>query len=158
MEDQQAVWFTVPVMTGLLAYFWLGEFFGIREWAASVLCLVGVGLVTQPAVLFASGPDPNHQPGSHMTWGYGEAILGTFFGATALVIVRKMGKAASIMTSLFWFGGIDSLSMLLTIVADPRRGIRTDQLDAINILMLAGVSPQAFVVSERLAKPGLRLP
>lgn len=140
MEDQQACWFTVPVMTGLLAHFWLGESFGIREWMASVCCLVGVCLVTQPTAFFASGPDPDGGSSSHMAWGYAEALLGTFLGAAALVIIRRMGTQAPIMTSLFWFACIDSLSMLVTIAADKSQGIETAQLNATNIVLLSGAS------------------
>lgn len=145
MEDQQACWFTVPVMTGLIAYIWLGEAFGLREWLASLLCLIGVCLVTQPTALFAPSIDPDQgKQTSSLARGYAQALVGTFFGALALVIIRKIGNRASIMTSLFWFGCIDSLSMLLTIAADTTRGIRSDQLDAVNIALLAGVGSFTF--------------
>lgn len=140
MEDQQACWFTVPVMTGLIAYIWLGEAFGVRDWLASLVCLVGVCLVTQPTALFASGPDPDKGVETSLARGYAQALAGTFFGALALVIIRKMGARASIMTSLFWFGCIDSISMLLTIAVDNSRGIRKDQLNAGNIALLVAVS------------------
>jgi len=52
LGDATAVMFTNPAMTAVLAYFLLGESFGIADGLAMFLCFVGVIFIARPSSIF----------------------------------------------------------------------------------------------------------
>lgn len=100
--------------------------------------MLGVLLVIQPAAL--TGVKTTSSKSYNKAMGFTFAFVGTFLGALALVIVRRMGSKVSILTSLFYFGWISAFVMGLVMLVDETQRFPLQTLAASGVLLLTGVS------------------
>jgi len=86
-----------PVLTAILAGLVLGEGLRRREILSVGISLLGLLLVTRPAVLFGGGSSDLDPVASAI------AVLGAAFSACAYVTVRKIGTREHPLVIVFWF-------------------------------------------------------
>lgn len=84
LPDASVIQFTNPMWVVLMAAPLLGERIGRPEVIGGLLCLVGIGLIVQPAAIFGAG-------GAQLpTLGVVVAVLASVLTAVAYVAVRKL--------------------------------------------------------------------
>lgn len=86
-----------PVLTAILAGLVLGEGLRRREILSVAISILGLLLVTRPAILFGGGSSDLDPVASAV------AVLGAFFSACAYVTVRKIGTRENPLVIVFWF-------------------------------------------------------
>lgn len=139
------VFFLGPAFTAILAAIVLGEAFTLFDGICSVICLVGVILVSKPQFLFGQTDESNDTQATS-DWirllAIFCALLGAFMSAVAYVIVRKVGRGVHFMVHVVSFGSISTVGSLIGMFAFqepimPRSGYE------ISMLLLVGIS--AFI-------------
>ena len=101
--------FTVPIFATILGALVLREPTGWHRWAAVATGFAGVLIVAQPS-------------GSHFPlWGAGCALAGAFGTATVTILLRRIGRTESALTTVFWFSTLSvlPLSLLYAGAAQP---------------------------------------
>jgi len=73
-----------PIFAIIVAHFWSGERMGRGEWIALAASLVGVLLITRPAVLFGGAASGIHP------WHALIALMGAVFSGSAYATIRRM--------------------------------------------------------------------
>lgn len=84
LAESTLIQYMNPLFAILVAHWWFGERMGRGEWIALVASLVGVLLITRPALLFggvASGIHPGHAL---------IALMGAAFSGSAYATIRQM--------------------------------------------------------------------
>lgn len=139
------VFFLGPAFTAILAAIVLGEAFTLFDGICSVICLIGVILVSKPQFLFGQTDESNNTQATN-DWirllAIFCALLGAFMSAVAYVIVRKVGRGVHFMVHVVSFGSISTVGSLIGMFAFqepimPRSGYE------ISMLLLVGIS--AFI-------------
>ncbi|WP_235537502.1 DMT family transporter [Sphingomonas sp. Root1294] len=101
LSEATTIQFTVPMAATLLSAIILGEAVGWRRWIAVMIGFVGVLMLVQPGSV------------GLQSWGALLAIIGAFFTAGVLVLLRRIGQTEAALTTVFWF------SILSLIVVSP---------------------------------------
>ncbi|KAJ1920370.1 hypothetical protein H4219_001345 [Mycoemilia scoparia] len=110
LSDASVFFSTVPIMTALIAYFVLGEPYTLVDQIISVLCVLGVVLISKPASIFSTLPivgsyyniadasvtggllGGEQEDKVTKIWGACFSLAGAFCAATAYIIIRRIGK------------------------------------------------------------------
>ncbi|KAG1146709.1 hypothetical protein G6F37_000288 [Rhizopus arrhizus] len=145
LADATVVFFLGPAFTAILAAIVLGEAFTLFDGICSVICLIGVILVSKPQFLFGQTDESNNTQATSdwiRLFAIFCALLGAFMSAVAYVIVRKVGRGVHFMVHVVSFGSISTVGSLIGMFAFqepimPRSGYE------ISMLLLVGVS--AFI-------------
>ncbi len=95
LGDATVIHFMNPVLTGILAAFFLKEHADKRTWIGGVVSLAGVGVMTRPSFLFGAGRLPIET--------VLVALLGAASAAAAYVTVRHLRKTEAPMVVVFYF-------------------------------------------------------
>lgn len=95
LGDATVIHFMNPVLTGILAAFFLKERAEKKTWIGGLLSIVGVVVMTRPSFLFASG---RLEAQDVLI-----AMLGALFAAAAYVSVRALRKTEAPMVVVFYF-------------------------------------------------------
>ncbi|KAI8089574.1 EamA-like transporter family-domain-containing protein [Halteromyces radiatus] len=111
LADATVIFFLGPTFTAILAAIVLGESFTLFDGICSALCLVGVILVSKPEFLFGSnnGDFINEDASWTRILAILCSLLGAVMSAFAYVTVRRIGKGASYMVHVVYFGGISTV-------------------------------------------------
>ncbi|KAK9895265.1 hypothetical protein P389DRAFT_162066 [Cystobasidium minutum MCA 4210] len=150
VEGQQAVWYTRPLMTGIIGIFWPSKAGKPIEVFCSLVCLVGMLLILQPGTTSVG-----HLVTGHSIVGYAFAAGGTFCGATMFIIVGHVGKAASPATGLFYVGWICTGCMGLVMLLSPEQRISLGMLGTgttVLLLSIGGLNTFAMLLTSKAAQ------
>ena len=86
LAESTLIQYMNPVFAILVAHWWFGERMGRGEWTALVASMVGVLLITRPAILFGGAASGIH-PGHALI-----ALMGAVFSGSAYATIRQMPK------------------------------------------------------------------
>jgi drug/metabolite transporter (DMT)-like permease len=100
LADATAISFAKPLFMIVLAVLFLNEQVRWRRWSATAVGFVGVLIMVQPG-------------SSEIGFASGVALLGTFFVALVVVVVKKLAETESPLTILFSFGIISTSIMTI---------------------------------------------
>ncbi|WP_292880055.1 DMT family transporter [Nisaea sp.] len=98
LADATAISFAKPLFMIVLAVLFLNEKVRWRRWSATAVGFLGVLIMVQPG-------------GSEIGFASGVALLGTFFVALVVVLVKKLSATESPLTILFSFGIVSTSIM-----------------------------------------------
>lgn len=130
IADATAIGYGAPLMTVVLAVFFLGERVYIYRWSAVAAGLVGVIVILSDYV----GPDATRAQ-ERSTIGAIIAVSGTFAGALATIQVRQMVRYEGAATIVVYFSLFVTLFSLVTLPF----GWRMPDLADAAILVTAGI-------------------
>lgn len=108
LPDATAITYAAPLMTVVMAVFFLGEVVGLYRWSAVGVGFLGVLIILYPH-LGAAEVDGD------TTIGAAIAFVGTIFMAMAAIIVRKLILTERSATIVFWFSAWSSALALCTL-------------------------------------------
>lgn len=99
LADAVAISFAKPLFAVCLAAFFLGEKVGLPRWFATLVGFAGVGLIVRP--------------GSHeFETAHIAALLGAFFIADVVVLVKKLQGSEQNATIMAYFGFVTSIASI----------------------------------------------
>ena len=102
LADATTIVFTSPVWTSIFGYFLLREGWSVFDSIATLLCVVGVSLITRPSFLFHS--KINKSPNSSLEkLAYLLAFFASISLALSYICVRKVKRTGS-FTVVFYYG------------------------------------------------------
>lgn len=135
LADATVITFLAPGVAGLICYFALKEPFTKLEQLATLVALLGVVLIAQPAAFFAKhdGQSPDANKGSksalpgadHQTtpeerlMAVGVALLGVFGAAGAFTTLRAIGKRAHPLISVNFFAMSSTVICITALTVAP---------------------------------------
>lgn len=90
LAEVTAILFLLPIITTVLAYFFLGERAGLRVWVSVALGFAGVLLIVRPA-------------GFSIELGALAAIAGAAFAAIAMLAVRVLSERNASLSISIWY-------------------------------------------------------
>jgi drug/metabolite transporter (DMT)-like permease len=123
LADATAISFTKPLFMIVLAVIFLGEQVRWRRWSATIVGFLGVLIIMRP------GTD-SFQPAALV------ALLGSFFIADVVVLVKKLSATERNVTILFYFAAITTV-----VSAIPAAFVwQTPTLHELGLLVLVGVT------------------
>lgn len=102
LADATTIVFTSPVWTSIFGYFLLKEGWSVFDSIATLLCVVGVSLITRPSFLFHSHVNQAINPSSQRL-AYFLAFFASISLALSYICVRKVKKTGS-FTVVFYYG------------------------------------------------------
>lgn len=110
--------------------------------ASGAVSVIGMLMIVQPGALASTSTVSGLESlsTSDLALGLSLAIFGTAFGAWAYVIVRRMGRSVSVITILFHFGWISTLSMAGVMIISAKQSFPQEARDAQVVGLLLGVS------------------
>ncbi|KAI8343571.1 hypothetical protein BC941DRAFT_367515 [Chlamydoabsidia padenii] len=108
LADATVIFFLGPMFTAILAAIVLGEPFTLFDGICSVFCLFGVVLVSKPEFLFGDGDIVGDAYWTRII-AILCSLLGAVMSAFAYCTVRKIGRGASYMVHIIYFGGISCI-------------------------------------------------
>ncbi|KAI8822226.1 uncharacterized protein EV422DRAFT_495087 [Fimicolochytrium jonesii] len=134
LGDGMTIFFTGPAFTAVLAWLCLGEPLTRLDIGATVACLAGVTLVSQPdgdsrfSILTGAGKTKATSVIAPLA-----ALAGAIMSSVAYVLVRKIGSRAHFMVHVTYFGLMSSLlsGFALLITSSPTSTTTTSSLPAI---------------------------
>ncbi len=101
LAEATTIGFTVPIFATILGALVLREPTGWHRWLAVATGFAGVLIVAQPS-------------GSHFPlWGAGCALAGAFGTAMVTILLRRIGRTESALTTVFWFSALSVLPLSL---------------------------------------------
>lgn len=138
--------FTVPIFATILGALVLREPTGIHRWAAVAAGFAGVLIVAHPG--------DAHFP----LWGAVCGIAGAFGTANVSILLRRIGRTESALTTVFWFSVLSlvPLGLLYLFVAQPHPAIVWVLLMAVGLL--GGAAQIAMTGSLRLGPVSIVVP
>lgn len=92
-----AISFTRPVVTMIMAVFFLNEVVSGKRWIAAGLAFVGVIIAVEPSK-------------SAFTWGLPAMFLTVLFGTSAIILTRKLAQTPTVVMMSFYTAGLTILS------------------------------------------------
>ncbi|XP_068687746.1 solute carrier family 35 member G1-like [Montipora foliosa] len=102
LADATVIVFSSPVFTGVLAYFLLGEAWGLFDVLATLWCFTGVVLIARPTFLFSRAIRNTEQENN---WEQVTASLAALCGAIltsiALIAIRKLKGVNTLVPVLY---------------------------------------------------------
>ncbi|WP_319775634.1 DMT family transporter [Breoghania sp.] len=108
LPDATAIGYAAPLITVVMAVFFLGEVVGIFRWSAVGVGFLGVIIILAPNLNIGSMDQGT-------TIGASIALFATLFMAGAAIIVRKLITSERSATIVLWFSGSSSIIALATI-------------------------------------------
>lgn len=108
LPDATAIGYAAPLLTVVMAVFFLGEVVGIFRWSAVAVGFIGVIIILSPNI-GASDLDRGTAIGASL------ALTATLFMAGAAIIVRKLITSERSATIVVWFSASSSVLALATI-------------------------------------------
>lgn len=111
MHDSIVLFFLGPTFTVVLLSILFNDPFTVFDGFCSVLCVVGVVLLSQPHHLFGKQTisSPEQENDRKRTMAIVCALLGALMSAAAYVVVRKVGKGIHFMVHVFYTGVVTAL-------------------------------------------------
>ena len=106
LAEATVLFYMSPGFAAIIAAVWLREKLALREIAGFLASVLGVFLITQPAILFNNSPDSLHLPS------VGVGLLGALLASGAFVIVRKLRQTDHGLVIVFYFPFISTLICL----------------------------------------------
>ena len=101
LADATAILFTSPVWTSIFGFIILRERWSVYDSFGTILCVVGVTLITQPTFIFHLGKKSVER---HSEWiAYTVSFLSSISISLSFICVRK-AKQAGPFTLVFYFG------------------------------------------------------
>ncbi|KAI8384354.1 uncharacterized protein BYT42DRAFT_493442 [Radiomyces spectabilis] len=107
LSDATVLFFLGPTFTAILASVILNESFTLFDSFCSVLCLVGLILVSKPMFLYNTVT--HDQTELQRIFAISCAIAGAIMSAIAYVTVRKVGKGTHILVHAVYLGIVSSI-------------------------------------------------
>ncbi|OHV85698.1 DMT family transporter [Ensifer sp. LCM 4579] len=130
LPEAIAIGYAMPLLAVAFAAFFLGEVVRLYRWSAVIIGLVGVLIITWPRLtLFEQGGF-----GETEALGAAAVLLSATFGATAMVLVRKLVQTERTHTIVLYF----SLSASVFSLATLPFGWATMSWTSFLLLMVAG--------------------
>lgn len=103
LADATTIVFTSPVWTSIFGYFLLKEGWSVFDSVATLLCVVGVSLITRPSFLFHNNDANKTKNPSSERLAYFLAFFASISLALSYICVRKVKKTGS-FTVVFYYG------------------------------------------------------
>lgn len=136
LADALSIWFTVPVIVGVLAAVALKEPYTRNEGLCGAVSLVGVVCVVRPTVIFGS----SEQAEGNRAFGVTLAVVATFLGAGVFIVVRHIGDRANTLFFVSYFGYLSAIVMAILMIVDPGQRALVAQIHLSDLIYLIGVS------------------
>ncbi|XP_029466578.1 solute carrier family 35 member G1-like [Rhinatrema bivittatum] len=122
LADATVITFSSPVFTSIFACIFLKEMCTIWDIIFNICTITGVVLIARPPFLFGSdlpgieGDYSNHLRGTIV------ALTSAVFSALTLVLLRKMGKSAHYMLSIWYYTtiGLTACVIVLSVLGEWR--------------------------------------
>ncbi|KAI9312519.1 hypothetical protein BX666DRAFT_1988094 [Dichotomocladium elegans] len=113
LTEATVLFFLGPTFTALIAAIVFHDTFTTFDSFCSVLCVVGVILISQPSGLFGMSTADGALDDRHRAIASASALGGAFMSAIGYVTVRKVGKGIHFMVHVFYTGIVASLVCLV---------------------------------------------
>lgn len=110
LAEATVIQFTSPIFTAVIASFYLGERSTPRVWAAIVLGISGVLLITHPSGIF--GGEPSELPPAVVLVG----LLGASLTSVAHVLVRRLAPLEHELVIVLYFPLVAAPASLVAVV------------------------------------------
>ncbi|KAI8142649.1 hypothetical protein BJV82DRAFT_613696 [Fennellomyces sp. T-0311] len=155
--EATVMFFLGPAFTSVLMSILFNDAFTVFDGFCSILCTVGVILISQPRHLFGKVRDDDSSTLKDMqrTFAIICALAGAFMSAGAYVAVRKVGKGTHFMVHVFYIGFIASLISPAGLVAF-QKFVRPQDHTLNDWIHLSFVGVLAFI-GQCLLNQGLKL-
>ena len=121
LSDAIAISFSIPMVTGIFAWIFLGERYTRTEAICGIFALCGVVMIAKPSFLFGdaltqtSNNEAIESPNSNKRLiSTGAGVVGVIGGAFVYIVLRKIGHAAHPLLSISYYS---LLSVILTLFA-----------------------------------------
>ncbi|KPB01016.1 DMT family transporter [Ahrensia marina] len=92
-----AISFTRPIITMIMAVFFLKEVVAGRRWIAAAIAFIGVLIAVEPGTL-------------PFTWGLPAMFLTVLFGTSAIILTRKLSGTPTVVMMVFYTAGLTLLT------------------------------------------------
>ncbi|MCP1198106.1 DMT family transporter [Notoacmeibacter sp. MSK16QG-6] len=109
LPDATALFYANPLFVTIISAVFLGEMVRLFRWGAVIVGLIGVVIISWPQITLTEGF------GGAQGTGVMFALLGAFFAAWAMVMVRKLVNTEDSATIVLWFSMVASAAALATL-------------------------------------------
>ncbi|XP_037352346.1 solute carrier family 35 member G1 [Talpa occidentalis] len=103
LADTTVITFSSPVFTSIFAWIFLKEKYSLWDALFTTFAITGVILIVRPPFLFGSNTTGMEENYSVHLKGTFAAIGHAVFGASTLIILRKMGKSVDYFLSIWYY-------------------------------------------------------
>lgn len=151
IADATAIGYASPLITVILAVFFLGERIRVYRWTAVAVGLIGVIIILSDYVDTSPGRERS-------ALGAFIAIAGAFFGAVSVIQIRKLVRFESAATVVVYFSLFTSLFALATV---PFGWVVPGPLDAAMLVgagVLGGIGQVLMTQSFRFGDASMIAP
>lgn len=90
LADATVIVFSSPIFTGILAYFILGESWGLFDFLGTALCFTGIVLIARPTFLFSREVKQSFSGDWQQAMASLVALCGALLTSIALISLRKL--------------------------------------------------------------------
>jgi len=139
---------TQPIFTFWLALCFMGEIYSHDQFACTILTVLGVALVVNPAYIYFDFSDPQERY-DHFFIGSLIALSGAFLKAIILIIVKKLSGESPYKTMAFFEGFRVVVPALVLVFSQDI--IRFDSWTSLGYALLSGVLEWVYQVFCLLA-------
>lgn len=114
LGDAVTLFSLYPIITLFLARIFLKELFTVHKIMTAVASVIGAILITKPTFIFGNdGVEEQQAVGQHFHTGHLTALIGSFFGASVITMIRIAGKSGvhtfQLLISWATFGVLSSV-------------------------------------------------
>ncbi|KXJ17776.1 solute carrier family 35 member G1 [Exaiptasia diaphana] len=101
LADATVIVFSSPIFTGILAYFILGESWGLFNFLGTTLCFIGIILIARPTFMFPREVDPSFNGDWQQATASLVALTGAILTSIALISLRKLAAISYLVPVLY---------------------------------------------------------
>lgn len=101
LAEATTIQFTVPIAATVLSAVVLKEAIGWHRWTAVTAGFAGIVIIVQPG------------SGNFPVMGAALGVFGAFMTATVMILLRRIGRTESAMTTVFWYSVLSLIPLLI---------------------------------------------
>ncbi|XP_076346961.1 solute carrier family 35 member G1-like [Tachypleus tridentatus] len=158
LADASLLFYSMPLYTTIIGCIFLKEKCGLTEICCVIFSILGVALVSSPAILYGrdrSGKGVYGNTGDVIKGVMG-ALIGAFAQAVALVVLRKLNTIPAMVVS-FWWAGVGVVLSLIIVISSRNFHLwkcGTESAILFSITIVGFASEVILVVSLYLEQAG----
>jgi drug/metabolite transporter (DMT)-like permease len=149
------IFFLGPVFTLMVASVFLNEHFSAKEGFFSVLCFLGVLLISKPGFLFQD-PAESQKTELGRFFAVACALGGAIMSAMGYISAKKVGQGTHVLVHIVYFGLVASIASPIVIILSNREFVLPDSSNWDDISKLSFVGLFSFI-GQPLLNEGLKL-
>ncbi|KAI8886961.1 DUF6-domain-containing protein [Backusella circina FSU 941] len=153
--DATVIFFLGPIFTLMVASVFLNEHFSTKEGFFSVLCFLGVLLISKPSFLFQN-PTASQKTELGRFFAIACALGGAIMSAMAYISVKKVGQGTHVLVHVVYFGLVASIASPIVIILSNREFIMPGFSNWDDLCKLSFVGLFSFI-GQPLLNEGLKL-